>query len=231
MEFAVFSDVHGNIYALEEMLRQTEKCGINNYIFCGDIVGYFLHQEEVIDHLRRLPGLFAVKGNHDEYYLSTLGNSRVSEYYAEKYGKSHTRRLTDRALRYLESLPESVDICIERKRVLIVHGSKEQYLEGRVYPDTEVSEDTYRDYDFVFLGHTHYRMYRKIGKTVLLNPGSLGQPRDKGGYSFCTVNMETGECCFHTVCLNQDLLLKELSLSQERPELIRYLKRKMEEST
>lgn len=231
MEFAVFSDVHGNIYALKEMLRQAEAYGINNYIFCGDIVGYFLHQEEVIDSMRQLPNLYAVKGNHDDYYLNTLGNDHARECYVRKYGKSYCYRLPAEAEKYLEGLPESVQICTGGKKILIVHGSKEHPLEGRVYPDTEVCEYMYENYDFVFLGHTHYRMCRRIGNTILLNPGSLGQPRDKGGYSFCIVNTETEECRFIAISLEQDILLEELLKNQENPDLIRYLKGKMEAVT
>ena len=178
MRCVVFSDIHGNAAALKSMLRQLKKETVDLYIFCGDIVGYHLRQKEVIQYLRSLPRLSAVMGNHDFYYLNSLGCEEKRQFYSEKYGKSYLKTLADWEVFFLKKLPETAELHLAEKKVLVTHGSPERHLEGRVYPDTDVNELLYHPYDFVILGHTHYQMYRKLDKTVLLNPGSLGQPRD-----------------------------------------------------
>lgn len=117
------------------------------------------------------------------------------------------------------------------KKVFIVHGSLENVLEGRIYPDTKINEKLYWQYDIVILGHTHYQMFRKCAKTVLINPGSLGRPRDFKGYSYCIINMETMECEFMKVHINQRTLIDELIANNEKEHLIRYIQSKMEEIT
>lgn len=96
-----------------------------------------------------------------------------------------------------------------------------------MYPDTDVNESLYHPYDFVILGHTHYQMYRKPDRTVLLNPGSLGQPRDGKGYSYCVLDTETGKCRFQIVDADQTALVGELVEAMENSKLVQYLKGKM----
>ena len=124
-------------------------------------------------------------------------------------------------------MPHAIELYQEGKKILIVHGSAAQHLEGRVYADTEVETSEFARYDLVFSGHTHYRMKRKIGHTILLNPGSLGQPRDDQGYSYCLIDMKKEEFLFRNVCVDQEQLLHQLRLFEEDKRLLAYLKSKM----
>ena len=223
----VFYDIHGNIYALEAMLRQLENDGVEQFFFCGDIMGYFPWQEKVIEHFQKMPYLYAVLGNHDAYYLQTADGSPERMAYARKYGKSYANGPGDAGKAYLRSLPHAIELYQEGKKILIVHGSAAQHLEGRVYADTEVETSEFARYDLVFSGHTHYRMKRKIGHTILLNPGSLGQPRDDQGYSYCLIDMKKEEFLFRNVCVDQEQLLHQLRLFEEDKRLLAYLKSKM----
>ena len=229
MKTIVFSDIHGNIQALEAMLKQADACGVKRFIFCGDIMGYFLHQEEVIKHFRQLPELYAVAGNHDFYYLHTTSGSRERIILTEKYGRSYEKQLCAADLEYLRHLPQSVEIELDGMKVLVIHGSMECYREGRIYPDTAVDPILYGSYDLVISGHTHYRMCRMAGNTILLNPGSLGQPRDGRGFGYCLIDVENEMLSFQNVRIEQDRLLYELDLCGENKRLIRYLRSKMEE--
>lgn len=224
---AVFSDIHGNIYALEEMLRQLENAGVGQFIFCGDIMGYFPWQEEVIERLRQLPNLHAVLGNHDSYYIHTADQSPERLAYAKKYGMCYLSRLSAGGEGYLQSLPSSIELNQAGKRILIVHGSVGQHLEGRVYADTEVDESAYGQYAMVIAGHTHYQMHRKVKDTALLNPGSLGQPRDHKGYSYCLLDIEKGEALFQTVRIDSAGLLAALTRRGESRQLINYMQLKV----
>lgn len=228
MKIIVFSDIHGNIQALEAMLKQAEDYGVEQFIFCGDIMGYFLHQDEVIDRLRQLSNLYAVSGNHDSYYIQTVAGSRERVAFAKKYGRSYLKELGNCRREYLKNLPKAMELQIEGRKVFVTHGSLEWYMEGRVYPDTEINADLYSRYDMIILGHTHYQMYRTIGNTVLLNPGSLGQPRDGKGYSYCFMDTEKKEFAFKTAAVDSQKLLDGLIFSGEDRQLIKYLKSKME---
>ena len=49
MKFVIFSDIHGNFKALQQMLKATSNLEVDGYIFCGDLVGYLCEQEEIVD--------------------------------------------------------------------------------------------------------------------------------------------------------------------------------------
>ena len=66
------------------------------------------------------------------------------------------------------------------------------------------------EYDYLILAHTHYRFLQKVGKTTVINPGSLGQPRDKNGFSYCVLDTKTGSCTFKNVNPNISELLEEV---------------------
>ena len=231
MKTAVFSDIHGNIQALEAMLAQAQACGVKRFIFCGDIMGYFTHQEEVIKRFRQLPDLYAVAGNHDSYYLHAAPKSTERARLVQKYGKSYEKQLCRADLEYLNQLPQSLEMELDGKKTLVMHGSVESFLEGRIYPDTVVDPALYSGYDIVISGHTHYRMCRMAGHAMLLNPGSLGQPRDGRGCGYCLLDVENEELLFQNVRTDQKKLLRELALNGESRQLIQYLAGKMGEDT
>lgn len=228
MKFAVFSDIHGNIYALRAMLNQLKDSDIMGYIFCGDIMGYFPHQKQVIECLEKIPNLYSVMGNHDFYYINSRNDHRKQMLYVKQYGRNYLNILTDSQLRYLTNLPAMQKFQYKETKVLVVHGAVGNCLEGRIYPDTSIRWEQYKMYNLVILGHTHYRMYAKNGETVVINPGSLGQPRDSNGYSYCVVDVETQKAEFLKVEIDENQLLKDLVDNGEDKTLISYLKSKME---
>ena len=104
--------------------------------------------------------------------------------------------LSERQLNYLISLPKSLTFKADERTVLLCHGSPwdtDQY----VYPNTNheiMNRCVNTDYDLVIMGHTHYPMIKKINNTVLLNPGSVGQARDrKPGACWAIYDSENGD--------------------------------------
>ena len=135
MKFVIFSDIHGNFDALLEMFRQVENFDITGFIFCGDIMGYFSHQQEIIHCFQQLKNLYAVIGNHDFNYLASFNDIKQQEKFAQKYGKSYRNKLTEYERSFLERLPKTIELQCMKKRIFITHGALENYLEGRIYPD------------------------------------------------------------------------------------------------
>ena len=80
-----------------------------------------------------------------------------------------------------------------------------------MYPDTAiVNEKKYNDYDIVILGHTHCRMKRNVGDTLVINPGSVGQPRDGLGFSYAEIDTESMDVKFRTFNVDTTGLYKQI---------------------
>ena len=206
MKICIFSDIHGNYEALDKML-EAECNHVDGYIFVGDVFGYFYNQSEIISKMMKMPSLLAVKGNHDHYFLTR----RDKEVLLDKYGSSYKISLAEEQREFLENLPECIKTTIGGKRIGIFHGGPLDHLEQRVYPDSVLDFSLIEEeYDIVILGHTHYPLEKKIGNTLLVNPGSLGQPRDGKGFSYCILDVEEGVCNFKKVDVNMQELLAQV---------------------
>lgn len=217
MKICFFSDIHGNLYALEEFLTKSKELEIDQYIFCGDIFGYYYEQDAVISKLKNINGLFSLKGNHDQYYLDICLGLENEDRLVKKYGSSYkniTTKISVENKKFVENMMDSLVFNFGGKRIGVFHGSPMDPGNGRVYPDTDLLEsDGYTNYDYVVLGHTHYRMVRHIGSTTVINPGSIGQPRDKNGFSFVTLTIPNGEIEFHEITWNKNELVKDIEIN------------------
>ena len=98
---------------------------------------------------------------------------------------------------------------MDGERILIVHGSERSPLCGRWYPDSDIDIDSTK-YDVIFCGHTHYSMVRRQGDTQIINPGSLGQPRDGKGFAYGVFDTKTRSWEAHTVKPDMDFLLRQI---------------------
>lgn len=206
MRLCLFSDIHGNIDAMEKML-DAELYETDLFLFIGDIFGYFYDQKKVIDILMSLKNLIAVKGNHEKNYLDGF----MREEMIDKFGNSYNTALSDIQRDYLRQLPEYLEILIDNKRFGIFHGGPKDHLEQRIYPNTEIKDRaSYEQYEFLILGHTHYRLQKKSGGTTIINPGSLGQPRDGKGFSYCVLDTKSGASVFKSVNIAVHDLLSQV---------------------
>ena len=68
------------------------------------------------------------------------------------------------------------------------HGSPTDYYNEYIYPDNKGFQLGNVNTPFLFMGHTHYVMEKKICDTMVINPGSIGQPRDFNKPSFAVVD-------------------------------------------
>ena len=68
MKVGVFSDVHGNLEALEACLKRLKQEGAQSYIFCGDLIGYGPDPEKCVRKVMNLPLIGCVMGNHDAVF-------------------------------------------------------------------------------------------------------------------------------------------------------------------
>lgn len=218
MKLVFFSDVHGNGYAFRAFQQQMERERPDCVVFCGDIFGYYYQQREILENLR-VKGWRCLLGNHDRYYLEALDGKRDIGSLCEKYGSSYRRCIEEQSIAeehapFLRSLRPHIELTIDGLNIAAFHGSPADPLEGRVYPDTPVcGADGYAAYDFVILGHTHHKMVRRAGETIVINPGSLGQQRDGRGCSYLTLDTQSREFAFKTVDYDIAALLRDISVN------------------
>jgi len=193
MKLLVLSDIHGNLPALKRVLEE-ENDGV---IFLGDVAGYGPDVPECIDLLRDHL-LIGVRGNHDHAlaFSTSPGCKKEMEELAEITHELVFSRMSDSDLKFLSSLPVARCVKIEGVSICAVHATFRNPLYE--YLGSDVSEEEIEDaypemlVDFILTGHTHVPLYRELALFTLVNPGSVGQPRD-GDWraSFCVLDTST----------------------------------------
>jgi putative phosphoesterase len=173
MRVAILSDIHGNLSALQAVLIDVESADV--VICCGDLVGYYPDVNEVCAALRNV-NAWVIRGNHDAYVLGALDPKPDK---ALKYQTEWTRqKLSGENSHWLAALPVEIDFVWNGLNVKMRHASpwdEETYL----YPDSHKLEEISLSKDDIYVfGHTHHPMLVRAGEGMVLNPGSVGQPRD-----------------------------------------------------
>jgi predicted phosphodiesterase len=177
MRLAVVSDVHGNWPALEAALAEIRSLGCERLVFLGDAVGYFPDGlacarliSETFDHV--------LMGNHEAMLLGLRPLERAKD---ADYGLGALKAaLPPEDRRRLAGAPEYLELDLDGRKLLFVHGAPDAPLEGYVYPDTPLEPGWGEGYDAVFMGHTHRPFIRESGGVLFVNAGSCGLPRDGG---------------------------------------------------
>lgn len=190
MRFAIFSDIHGNLEALEAMLADANESRCTHFVCLGDVVGYNANPHECVERVRGMDCPI-VKGNHDEQ-ASLSKSSRDFNELAE-HAISWTRdHLTDEDKEWLREL------CLQQPvgDFTIVHATLDAPGQwGYVFNTLDAAASfTYQQTAVCFFGHTHVPMafvrdegIRRVkiehlridpAKKYFINVGSVGQPRD-----------------------------------------------------
>ncbi len=205
MRLCFFSDIHGNGYAFDAFLKEMEEKKPERIIFGGDFAGYYYDGDRIISQMREM-GIFCILGNHDKMFLELLDKKRTLEQLVPRYGNSYIRLsggIGKENEAFLRELPEYLEMEADGLKLGFFHGSPRDFLHDRIYPDTEITGKEelapFQKYDYVFCGHTHHKLVKRLGKTVLINPGSAGQQRDGKGASyvlFDTVKEQWEICSF-----------------------------------
>jgi len=226
MRIAIISDIHANLNALTEVLKEIEKLNIDTLICLGDIVGYGAEPNEVANLIRENCD-FVIMGNHD---AATIGKLDYTYHYqAAKDAIDWTKSvLTDDNRDWLYNLPYTFKI----KNISFTHGSPispKDFL--YVYNSTHANLLSLH-YDnlneFSFVGHSHlikgyifskmlsdeFRLPRKgflKNNKYLFSVGSVGQPRDGSPLSaFLLYDTDNEDISIHRVYYDIDLTAKKI---------------------
>jgi len=202
---AVLSDIHGNLPALEAVLSALEEERVDRVLCCGDLVGYGPWPGRVLARLQEI-GALSVKGNHDAATCETLPLNALCQ--SAQSAITWTRsNLSFEEIDYLERLPQSHT----EDGFVVVHGS----LRGPVWEyilDPWVAKESFimLHQPLGLFGHSHIQggFIQREGRVVpldqrkkevklhpearyLINPGSVGQPRDgdpRAAYAIVDLN-------------------------------------------
>jgi putative phosphoesterase len=212
MNLAILTDIHSNKFALSSSLNFLNYEKIDKYIFLGDFFGYYPWANETYNLLEEIfPKSFHILGNHDE--LINLNNhpENIPEYW--EVIQLNKKNLSRHALKWLSELKSEKILEIDCLTFKIYHGTPDNSLLGRFYPDD------YNNYSWLpnqnevlLMGHTHYPLVRKYESGgIIINPGSIGQPRDGNlKSSLCIFNTSNLVEKFYRIPYSIDIAIKEL---------------------
>jgi diadenosine tetraphosphatase ApaH/serine/threonine PP2A family protein phosphatase len=193
LRFLVFSDVHGNVEALEAVLDDASRRGYDRVICLGDTVGYGADPEECVKIASGLPDAAAVLGNHDAAVIQKHSLDYLNPVAQAGVNFSKTK-LSEESLDYLRSLPLVIDSA---GGFVACHASPSRPEAWLYVLEPPEAREAFRAMGrpVAFIGHTHFPLLHdgsgKIlplvaGESVALHPrvkfiinvGSVGQPRD-----------------------------------------------------
>ncbi len=220
MRYAVISDIHSNLPALEAVVQALGGLRVDGYYCLGDIVGYGSSPNECCDIVSGF-GATVLRGNHDEAAF-TPGKELWFTNAARACIVWTRSALTDESLAFLKSLEPSHVL----DGVTLCHGS---------VPDPDFYTTTPREAllsfavlrtPLCFFGHTHYAewfrydslvdpmpeelmrpeggvLHLEVGPKYLINPGSVGQPRDGNSQAaFAVYDADAATVEFHRISYN-----------------------------
>ncbi|HEV3214163.1 MAG TPA: metallophosphoesterase family protein [Vicinamibacterales bacterium] len=196
--YLVISDIHSNLEALDAVLRASSKQNCDGVLVLGDLVGYGASPNEVVKRIRELNPAALVRGNHDKV-ASGLETAEDFNPMARLAVDWTRHALTEETLEYLSALPAGPRLVADR--IEVCHGSP---VDEDLYVMADV--DAIRSIEaarrsLCLFGHTHVALCARLDDNrrleietpqghpefetglapsakYLINPGSVGQPRD-----------------------------------------------------
>ena len=209
MRALILSDIHSNLQALDAVLADAEDIGGFDAVwFLGDLVGYGSDPAACIHRLRDLPHA-AIAGNHDHAVTGKL-NPDLFNGAARAAAVWTPQQLSDDEMSYLTALPE----VRQMGQFTHVHGSlRDPVMEYLISEPAAIATFSLMETPFCLVGHSHYPLVwteqdgragvelldpsapllLEPGRRMIINPGSVGQPRD-GDWraSYLMYDSETG---------------------------------------
>jgi protein phosphatase len=221
MKILIISDIHANWHALEAVLAR--EC-YDALIFLGDVVDFGPDPKNCVNFLMKSSKtrFWGVRGDHDHALAFGTGSNCSEELsklsnISREWGECF---LSGEEVGFLRRLPLDRDFSMDGIDFEIAHGSDPySYIfynmavrgeESRIETPDEPGGDENRK--FILTGHSHKPFIKTIGNTTILNPGSVGQPRDHDPRASYGV-IENGEAYIRRVGYDIEKTVKDLERS------------------
>ncbi len=218
MRYLILSDIHGNLDALTAVLSRVRRKRWDKTLVLGDVVGYGANPNQTIEAVRALRPVLAIRGNHDKV-CSGVEDGEMFNRVALQAALWTRERLTPGNLRWLHELPEGP--AVVDGSFAIAHGTpidEDAYIFGEIEALNVFRRTTF---PLCFFGHSHFpvvfglspdavqtvltsspvfRHRLRPGLRYLVNPGSIGQPRDGNPLaSFAIFDTDTSTVAIYRV--------------------------------
>jgi putative phosphoesterase len=185
MRLAVISDIHGECLALDQVLQDIRRQGIEQMVCLGDALQGGSQPAETLARLREL-NCPVVMGNADAWLITgqqTSAGEEISQKQREVRAWS-LAQLSESDIAFVQQFPSTIEIPLEAgKTLLCFHGSPRSFDEI-ILPETpaDVVRQFLGGYDATLLtgGHTHTQQMRRLGNSWYFNPGSVSLPYNWG---------------------------------------------------
>lgn len=206
MRVAIFSDVHGNLIALERFILATRN-SVDSYLCLGDVVDYGPWNDECLQMILELPGITMIEGNHECLFLGRAHPENELPLVKAFYRQS--RQFFSRA-DLISDLPRRASLGIFE----CVHTLEER----SIYPNTAI--EISRNY---MIGHSHHQFQIDRSGFSIANPGSVGQNRKSIDMAdYLILDTSTGKIQMHSLAYDIDLFITELQARGYPAECVAY---------
>jgi diadenosine tetraphosphatase ApaH/serine/threonine PP2A family protein phosphatase len=194
MKYGIYSDIHGNLEALQRVMDSMKRLGVQKKVCLGDIVGYGPFPNECVEMVAANSDI-VILGNHDSVAIGRESADGWNNYNAQKAIEWTSRILTPSSIEFFSKLP----YMASEPPLLFVHASPWSPADWRYVSSLDDAVDAFSFFTerICFIGHTHFpnivimegeqsfrvseTQFHTLGpdQRILVNDGSVGQPRDR----------------------------------------------------
>jgi len=227
MKILVLSDIHANWYALEAILA---KESYDTLIFLGDVVDFGPNPRKCVRFLMDSSRnrFWGVRGDHDHALAYGIGcgcslDLRELSMKTREWGEG---LIASDEVGFLRRLPFENHATLDGLKFRLLHGSTRDRLFRSITTDIgefEIENELGGiNTDFILVGHSHKPFIKQMGKVTVINPGSVGQPRDFNPRASYAV-IEDGNATINRVRYDIEKTVRDLEKSSLPKEVIREL--------
>jgi protein phosphatase len=220
-KIAIISDIHGNITALETVLKDIKDRGIERIFCLGDLVGKGPHPAKAVDICREVCEVVII-GNHDEFMASGQQHPLLPciDWHREQLGKKR--------LEYLKNLTPVFNFIMSGRKIRLYHASQvspyyrvfmddPQEKHKAMFTNTAFTGDDFEP-DTIGYGDIHQTFQMNLWGKILFNAGSVGNPLDEPRAAYVIMEGNYGDAkpgpfSLQTIRLPYDI---ELAIEQAR---------------
>lgn len=224
MKLALISDIHSNHLALQAVLEDIKKQGIEKTYCLGDLIGYGPFPNKVFPIIQK-NNVTTIMGNYEESVLSGKKDrgfehddhpnhkmAKLSFAWAEEH-------ISQENMDFISKLPREIRFNIYGNEILMVHGTPDK-INGKIDID-DPEEDLISlmknaKIDILFCAHSHLPFHKIVGAYHIINPGSVGRPRrgsPQAEYAIVDLNDDGCRVSFRLIDYDFETFAREIESS------------------